>query len=161
MVKPFAFTEAKIKALPIPADGKDREYHKDSKHPGLQVCVTAAGSKTYYYVRRVDGRPTRMKLGTVEQLSVDDARKAAAKKAGEIADGKNPQVERRRKREEPTVKNLWDHWQVYAKAHKKPDSIYEDELKYNKFLEAVGQPAAIDDQEGRRASPAFQDRGRL
>ncbi|MFZ1936918.1 MAG: tyrosine-type recombinase/integrase [Thermoguttaceae bacterium] len=137
MVKPFAFTEAKIKALPIPRDGKDRAYHKDSKHPGLQVCVTSAGSKTYYYVRRVDGRPTRMKLGTVEQLSVDDARKAAAKKAGEIADGKNPQVDRRRKREEPTVKMLWDHWQVYAKAHKKPDSIYEDELKYNKFLKPL------------------------
>ena len=75
-----------------------------------------------------------MKLGTVEQLSVDDARKAAAKKAGEIADGKNPQVERRRKREEPTIKDLWDHWLVYAEAHKKPDSVYEDKLKYNKFL---------------------------
>ena len=29
---------------------------------------------------------------------------------------------------------LWDHWLLYAEAHKKPDSVYEDKLKYNKFL---------------------------
>ena len=37
----FPFSEAKVKALPLPAG--DREYHKDTKFPGLQICVTAAG----------------------------------------------------------------------------------------------------------------------
>ncbi len=132
MPKPFSFTEARVKALSPPTTG--RVYHKDAKCPGLQLCVTPAGSKTYYYVRRIDGKPTRVILGKATQLSVDDARDVAMKQAGKIADGLNPQTERRRKREEPTIQQLWDHWLLYAEAHKKPDSVYEDKLKFNKFL---------------------------
>ena len=45
----LAFTEAKIKVLK-PPEGRDREYHKDSKFPGLQPrplpgVLGAAGDK--------------------------------------------------------------------------------------------------------------------
>ena len=135
MPKTFSFSEAKLKALTPPDSG--RVYHKDAKCPGLQLCVTSAGSKTYYYVRRIEGKPTRVILGKATQLSVDDARDAAMKQAGKIADGLNPQTERRRKREEPTIQQLWGHWLLYAEAHKKPDSVYEDKLKFNKFLKPL------------------------
>jgi integrase len=64
----------------------------------------------------------------------DNARKAAAKRAGEIADGKNPQAERRTRRDEPTVGDLWNHWLLHAKAHKKPRSVEEDERNYKLHL---------------------------
>ena len=111
MGKAIVFSEPRIKALKAPdpgPGGKYRQvYYKDKTFPGLQVCVTSSGSKSYYFVRRIDGRPTRVLLGAVAQLSVDDARKAAAKRAGEVAGGKNPQAEHRARQHEPTLKDLW------------------------------------------------------
>ena len=115
----FPFSEARIKALQPPTD-KDREYHKDKGFPGLQVCVTSTGTKTYYLVKRTDGRPTRHLLGPVAELSVKQARDAAAAKAGKIAAGENPAATRRQRREEPTLSKLHAHWMLYANAHKKP-----------------------------------------
>jgi integrase len=138
MGKPIVFSEARIKALKPPEPGpggKYRQvYHKDKTFPGLQVCVTSSGAKSYYFVRRMDGKPTRVMLGTVAQLSVDDARKAAAKRAAEVAGGKNPQVEHRARQHEPTLQDLWKQWQLYATAHKKPRSVAEDKRQFDKFL---------------------------
>ncbi|MCG2684176.1 MAG: Arm DNA-binding domain-containing protein, partial [Planctomycetales bacterium] len=117
MPKSFPFTEAKVKAIPLPASG--REYHKDTRFRGLQLCVTAADARTYYFVKRIGGRPTRVRLGTVEQLSVEQARTAAASVTGEVAAGRDPQEQRRQKRQEPTMDDLLTHWKEYAKAHKR------------------------------------------
>ena len=114
MVTSFVFTEAAVHALPIPAAGRD--YHKDKTFRGLQVCVTAAGTKTYYFVKRVAGKPKRLWLGTVTQLSVTAARKAAAKQAAKIADGADPQSERLFRRNEPTLEQLWE---AYLELHAK------------------------------------------
>lgn len=132
MPKTFPFTEAKVKALAPPADG--REYHKDTRFPGLQLCVTSAGARTYYFVRRIEGKPTRIRLGTVEQLSVDAARDAAAQEAAKVAVGRNPQAERRAKRQQPTLQDLFDHWMLYANAHKKARSAKSDEWMFGRYL---------------------------
>jgi integrase len=134
----FPFSEERIRKLKPPT-GKDREYHKDKTHPGLQCCVTSAGSKTYYLVKRTDGRPTRHLLGTADELSVDQARKAAAAKAGKIATGENPQADRRRKREEPTLEKLHTHWMLYATAHKKPTSAAEDKRIFEKLCSGLAK----------------------
>ena len=117
MPKTFRFTEAKVKAIAPPASG--REYHKDIRFPGLQLCITSADTRTYYFVKRIEGNPARVRLGTVEQLSVESARTAAATEAGKVAAGRNPQAERRQKRIEPTMGDLLTHWKEYAKAHKR------------------------------------------
>jgi integrase len=134
----FPFSEERIRKLKPPAD-RDREYHKDKTYPGLQVCVTSAGSKTFYLVKRTDGRPTRHLLGNAAELSVDQARKAAAAKAGKIASGENPQADRRRKREEPTLEKLHKHWMLYATAHKKPSSAAEDKRVFEKLCSGLAK----------------------
>src|SRR5664279_2733265 len=108
MPKAFPFTEVKIKSIPKPDTG--RVYHKDSRFPGLQLCITSANGRTFYFVKRVDGKPTRIRLGTVAQLSVEQARAAAAEYAGTIASGRDPQAERRQQFQEPTISILWEHW---------------------------------------------------
>ena len=113
----FPFSEVKVKAVPPPASG--REYHKDTRFPGLQLCVTSADARTYYFVKRIGGKPTRIRLGTIEQLSVEAARTAAAAVTGEVASGRDPQEQRRQKRQEPTMGDLLTHWKEYAKAHKR------------------------------------------
>jgi hypothetical protein len=44
-------TKSAIKKIVTPDAG--RMYHHDEKTPGLVVCMTPAGSKTFYVVRRV------------------------------------------------------------------------------------------------------------
>ena len=60
-VNKLSFTEKRIAELPAakPKDGQlgtARYYVYDERVPGLAVCVTASGSKTYYACKRaVDG----------------------------------------------------------------------------------------------------------
>jgi integrase len=128
----FPFTEAKIRALPTPATG--RAWHYDTKARGLCICKTAAGGCSFYFYKWLNGRPARMSLGKWPDLTVDQARTAAESAIGQIAAGRDPEAEHRRRRQEPTIADLWGHWLLYATAHKKPVSVYEDKLKYNKFL---------------------------
>lgn len=129
----FAFSEPKVRAIQPPRNGAYREYHKDTKFPGLQVCVTSTGKRTYYYVRRVGGKPKRMMLGTIEQLTVEQARKAAAKKAGKVADGEDPQDDRRRKMQEQSLKELWGDWlEVHAKPRKR--TWEDDKRQWEKYI---------------------------
>ena len=110
-----------------------REYHKDTRFPGLQLCITSAGTATYYLVKRIGGKPTRVRLGTVEQLSVEQARNIAATIAGEVASGRDPQAERQKRRAAPTLDNVWFQWlEVHAKPHKR--TWKEDERMYGRCL---------------------------
>jgi integrase len=132
MVTSFVFTQATIKALAAPETG--RVYHKDRTFPGLQVCVTATGHKTFYFVKRVSGKPKRLWLGTVTQLSVASARKAAAKQAATIAGGADPQSERLFRRNEPTLAMLW---QSYFELHSRPQnkSWKDDQRRYQNYMQ--------------------------
>ncbi len=114
----LSFTAARIKALPAPDKG--RVYHYDHKTPGLCVCVTQAGSKTFYFYRKVDGQPVRERLGKFPALSVDAARNAASDKSGQAARGENPATSRQKRQDQPTLQGLFDHWwERHSKPHKK------------------------------------------
>ncbi|MEW6253630.1 MAG: Arm DNA-binding domain-containing protein, partial [Planctomycetota bacterium] len=78
-----------------PPTSSDRFYVYDDAAPGLALCVTARGVRTFYYVARVGDRPVRIKLGRLDALSVDDARRRAAELAGDVAKGRDPAAERR------------------------------------------------------------------
>jgi len=131
MAETFSFTEAKLRALEPPAKG--RSYVKDTQLPGLQVCVTAAGSKTFYFVKRIEGKPTRVRIARVGEVSLSDARIIATAKAVQIAEGKNPVLEARKQREQPTLQDLFDHWlEVHAKRHKK--TWRDDKRIFNKYF---------------------------
>ena len=62
------FTKAAILKLPTPASG--RVYHYDAGQPGLTVCVSSAGSRTFYVYKWVNGRPERIRLGRFPDLVV-------------------------------------------------------------------------------------------
>jgi integrase len=105
-----AFTVKILDTLSIPATG--RQYLYDSKTPSLALCVTQAGTKTFYLYRRVHGKPQRIRLGRYPQLTIDQARDAAARENARIADGADPQAERRARRHEMTLGELWDHYRA-------------------------------------------------
>lgn len=66
-------------------------------------------------------------------MTVEKARKKAREKKGAIAEGKNPQKDRRSLRDEMTFKELFDlYMERYSKPHKK--SWKYDEREINKFI---------------------------
>jgi integrase len=130
--KTINFTKATLLNLPSPEKGK-RMYYKDSKVSGLIVDITPKGTKSFYLYKKINGKPERIFLGRFPDLPIEKARKKAETRKGEIAEGKNPQDDRRALRDEMTFKELFDLYMVrYSKPHKK--SWKYDEREINKFL---------------------------
>ena len=127
-------TTERISKLMCPPD-KNRIYIPDGGTMGLSVCVTLAGTKTFIVYRRVNGRPTRVKLGQWPgELSLDDARKQAAITNGEIAKGEDPRKAKRAARGELTFGELFAHH--IANEKEKNRTWQETERQYNRYLSA-------------------------
>ena len=126
------FTKAALLKAPNAKKGSKDSYY-DEREKGLMLSVTAAGTKTFYLYKRIDGRPERLLLGRFPDISIENARKLAAHAKGEIATGKNPQSDKRAVRDEMTFADLFrDYMEKYSKIHKR--SWGYDEREVNKFL---------------------------
>jgi integrase len=130
-----ALTKTRVNALPVPAVG--RAYTYDALAPGLCVCVTATGSKTFYLYRWHAGGPQRIRIGRFPDLSVEQARAEARKLTGlMVQPGFDPQNAKRAAREGATLGEAWEYFlTVHARPHKKPSSVAEDEGLYRRHLE--------------------------
>ena len=128
----FTFTEANIRSLDPPLSG--REWYYDTKQPGLAAMKTSAGTTSFYLCKRYDGKWGRMLLGKFPAITVAQARDAVKKHMGKIADGGNPHADRQARQQEPTLQQLFAHWEVYAAGHKKALSAKYDGLNYGKHL---------------------------
>ena len=125
------FTKAAIQAQIKSAAG-ERRVVRDAQQPGLVIDIRPGGSATFYLYRRIDGRPTRLKIGRFPERTIEQARKLAAKHLGQVAEGRNPQRELLALRRGRTLGSLFDHWLLHAKAHKK--TWAEDERIFNTLL---------------------------
>jgi len=124
MANRINFTKTTLEAIPPAPKGK-RDYYNDTKQSGLQLQVTDKGTKTFYLYRKIQGKPTRNRIDTFPNASVDIARKEAQKLQGLIAQGVNPQVEKRKK--EAQTASLEDIFTVFKldRDHLKPKTLYD------------------------------------
>jgi integrase len=106
------WTEAGITALK-PTGKREQFTDPDT---GMVLLMTPKGCKTYYLVYRPDGgrsAPRRwFKIGTAKKIGLEAARKKHKKHAGEVADGKDPQADRKAQRmDRATVNELCDRYE--------------------------------------------------
>ena len=71
------FDKRKLEGLPTPA-GKRVIYH-DTRIPGLGIMVQPSGHRSFFWFRKINGRPTWKTIGTFPDLTVEFARKEANK----------------------------------------------------------------------------------
>ena len=129
-----ALTKARIDALPAPEKG--RRYFYDAKTPGLCVCVTATGARTFYLYRWLNGSPQRLRIGRYPDLSVEQARAEAQKLTGLMAQSINPQDAKRTARRELTFGLVFaDYMELHAKPLKK--SWRHDQAQYDRYLKPL------------------------
>ncbi len=110
-------TLARIERLALPP-GKREAILWDTERPHLGVRLRS-GKKTFIYYRKVGGRPLRLSLGSVDALTIDQARKEAERISGLIAQGIDPREDKRqhleaaeaarreRERAKATFGDLW------------------------------------------------------
>ncbi len=127
--KKFAFTKTRIAVLKAPPQGK-RVYHYDTKTPHLAICVTGTGARSFYLYRKIQGRPERIKLGRFPTMTVENARRAAEKYNGKVAEGGNPAEIKRQARRVQTLDELYQKYRALwlvpeGKRTKNPDSYYK------------------------------------
>src|SRR5258706_15672759 len=99
-------TKRAFAPLLSPATG--RVYVSDASTPGLALCTTATGTRTFYSYRKVNKRPERVRIGTWPHTTIDNARDEALRIAGKAADGNTPNAVKRAVRELPTLKEVFD-----------------------------------------------------
>jgi integrase len=90
---PRPLTDALIRGLRPPAKG--RLELPDGACRGLELRVTALGSKSFAFRYRAQARIERLTLGKYPDVSLRDARARADKLRAQIAAGKNPSAHRR------------------------------------------------------------------
>lgn len=98
-------TKAVVEALPVPESGRVRV--RDARQPGLVVAVVPSGLKTFFYYAMHNYKAVERKLGRHPDMTVEQARQAAALMRAELAQGIDP---RKKKVTEPTLGEVWTWW---------------------------------------------------
>ncbi len=110
----LSFTKLALEGLPLSVPGMRVVYHDASKQAaGLQLRVSTT-AKTFFVQKRVNSVPQRIILGRFPEMTIEQARKEAAKVLGQIAEGVNPRNEKKRKELEHKVLNavLMDYFTI-------------------------------------------------
>ncbi len=127
------FTKTAVMGVSLPEAGKRATYY-DETVPKLALRVTAAGTKTFYVIKRVGTAMAWVKLGVFPDMSVENARKEAENKLGLFAGGDNPAETRRALKAELT---LAEFFKEYGTRHgRKKKSWGDDKQRYRDYLEA-------------------------
>lgn len=130
--KRFNFTKKDIDALPAPTKSV-RAYYHDTREAGLSISITPVGTKTFFLRKKIEGRDERIVLGRYPDLTLENARKLATQRKGEIAVGKNPQAEKRAVRDEMTFEELFElYMERFSRKYKR--SWKYDEREVSKHL---------------------------
>jgi integrase len=153
----FAFTAARLQAVPTPAVGAIQVY--DEGTPGLALRITKAGARTFVLFRRVGRRTLRMKLGPLGGMSIPDARRAAQQINGKVAAGVDVVAEMASARARGrTVGDAFATWLAFAKHRKR--SWEDDRRLWELWIEGKAQPkdGDRDERRFRKSFPSFAKR---
>lgn len=141
--KVFNFTKRAIEAI---APTNSRDQYGDSKTAGLFLRVTPAGTKSFSFYRRVNGKPERVTIGKFPSVTVDQARAEVAKLNAQVVQGISPADNKRAIQKEVTLGQIFDQYiERHAKVHKstwsKDQQLFDTHLyKWaNKKLSSIKQ----------------------
>jgi hypothetical protein len=97
----------------------------DTEQRGLLCKITPAGSRVFMVAyRAADGTKRKPRLGAFGQITLPQAREAAKKMLGEVAQGRDPSDERQQARQAPDVAALCDRYlRDVAEPHAKPSYL--------------------------------------
>jgi integrase len=116
------FSVRALEAIGAPASGRIWIYDDGAGSvPGLTLAVTATNARSFYWYRKVNGKPERVRIGGYDELSIDQARKRADDLNGQRAKGANPaEAKRRARRTADAATTFGSLFAEYMDKHAKP-----------------------------------------
>lgn len=141
------FTKAAIDGLPVPEKGRERHY--DTRQPGLTISINAGGRRTFYFYRKVKGKPEEIKLGTYPGYTIEQAQRKAAIYWARAEAGEPLHDDEREPKEEMTFEALFKWYIKHHAESRKRDKGKEDQGKYDKHLAYLGALPVSDVTRGR------------
>lgn len=86
----------------------------DTLQRGLAIQVQPSGSKAWKCIYSRNSRPRWYSIGRVDAIGLADARRLAGKVMVQVAEGKDPQADRKAERTSGTFGELADRYRDYA-----------------------------------------------
>ena len=131
----FAFTALRLDATKRPVSGRINFY--DAETPGLCLVMTAAGSRSFYFIRRSphSARRVKIKLGPWPGLGITEARAQAVALLAKVHRGEDPMAEKREARKAVTLGEAFDQFMA---GHAKPKLRRPDEYQERFDLHLAG-----------------------
>lgn len=110
-----------------------REDYQDEKTKGLVLRVSPSGVKSFSFYRRVrGGSPVRITLGRFPEMTIDAARRLAAKHNAAFEEGVNPALAKQAAKAELTLDQFFE---VYGERHGKTKKSWrDDQQRYRDYL---------------------------
>ncbi|MDR3126012.1 MAG: site-specific integrase [Rickettsiales bacterium] len=140
----FNFTEASVAALPFAERGK-RYIVYDTSTKNLILRV-GENSKVYYLLKKANNRVIYVRLGDVGNTSLKTARELLIDNIKVVANGKNPNDEKKKFRKDMTIKEFFE--KVYMPQHsmlfKKPSSQKDDKNNFRLYLMPIHNRKMLD-----------------
>lgn len=127
--QPVKLTKIAVDKAPIPDKGQS--FIRDTTLKGFGLRITTTGTKSFIVEKRINGRVKRQTIGRYGTLTVEEARRHAQHILGQIAIGRDPIAERRKKQAKATT--LTQAFEDFKKARKtlKPKTLRD----YNRCME--------------------------
>jgi integrase len=111
----------------VPDPAKNVNYG-DSQTPGLYLCVTKNGIKSFCFKYRHGSRQVWQTLGRLGDLTIEQARNKASEIRVQILHGTNPQQEKKELRHALTVKEAAQRFYSEHKPHLRPGTARDYEI---------------------------------
>jgi integrase len=132
------FNQKTIDSLPLPTkEEKSKIYYDKGCDCGLTLIVTYGGSKTYYFYKKYQGKPIRIKIAKANEMRLANARMEADRLNRMAAEGQNPKNNRLEILHNISFGDFYS--QHYKPKHmepfKKAGSIRNDEANYRLYLQ--------------------------
>ncbi len=118
-------TKATVERLELP-QGRSETIVFDEGLPGFGLRIRAGGKRTWIAQYRLGSKQRRVTLGTVETISVDEARRRAKSALSKVHLGTDPQLEKTEARAQAavTLGNVVDSYLArHAEKRLKPGTL--------------------------------------
>ena len=131
----FNFTDNQLRKLAHDG-GNKRMYFYDTGQPGLSLCITPSGTKSFQLQvwDKTRGKSVSKAIGKYPAMSINQARMIAADLFTSVNDGIDVIEAAKAVKNEDTFADIFTRWiEIHAKPHKK--SWDEDERRYHLYIE--------------------------
>ena len=125
--QPRGFTKISVSKMHCPK-GKQEALFWDASCRGFGLRALGSGRRTWIYQYRDEHKRTRrIALGDVSAVGLEAARQAARQHAASVTQGANPSVERKGKKNAPSVLKVIESYLPHAKTRQRARSYQETE----------------------------------